>query len=620
MDKAFVNKVRSILIDHIEDESFGVAELSRKIGLSKSQTLRKIKRATGRTASEFIRETRLQEAAELLKNYNFTAAEIAYRVGFGSPSYFNKCFHDHFGMTPGEFKLQPEVIESADKPLASYPQRSYGKAALIMSIVFIFITALFLHYNFFNKDLVKIAKDDYAIAVLPFLDLADNDDFDYLTDGITEAITLELAKNKTIRVISRGSAMAFKDAGKSYGEIARELDVNLLLEGSILIDQDSLSIVAQLIEPFPREKHLWAENYHLKFENILTIVSDISSSIAREINLALLPKDHRAENYPVNPVAYDLYLRGRHLYNHQTPSSVQDAVSYLNRSIAIDSNFAPAFASLAESYILLNKFFQNEKEKNRFVTLGRLAIDKALEKGPYLAEAYITKGNMLGKFDWDWEGMRQMTEKGLELDPNNSYAHTQMSKYFLYKNNMSKSIDEALIAEKLDPLNPRAGRIVAEQYFYDRQFERSQEQFEKVLELHPEDPFTYNGLGIVQWVLGEEEAARMTFLKFQQLMNNHSMVEKLETSSFEEAMEFWLARAKKKEPMYCSNPSQVAMVSAFTDQNEEALIYLEAAYAQHDGDLPSMLLRPMFEPLYEDPRFLDLLTKTGVAINAPLMQ
>lgn len=620
MDEAFIHKVRSALFDHMEDESFGVAELSRKIGLSKSQTLRKIKRATGKTASEFIRETRLQEAAELLKNQNFTAAEIAYRVGFGSPSYFNKCFHDRYGMTPGEFKLQAKVIESADTPFTPYTQKSHGKTALIVSALIILFTALFLHDNFFNKELIKTEQRDYSIAVLPFLDLAENDNSDYLADGITEAITLELAKNRTIRVISRGSAMKFKGAKKSYGEIARELDVNLLLEGSVLIDNDSLSVIAQLIEPFPREKHLWAGNYNLKFENILTVVSGISSSISKEINLAVLPKDQRAENYPVNPVAYDLYMRGRHLYNHQTPSSVQNAVSYLNRSIAVDSNFAPAFASLAESYILLHKFFQNEEEKNRFETLGRLAIDKALQKGPYLAEAYITKGNILGKFDWDWEGMRQMTEKGLELDPNNSYAHTQLSKYFLYKNNMPRSIQEALIAEKLDPLNPRAGRIVAEQYFYDRQFEKSLEQFKKVLELHPEDTFTYNGLGIVQWVLGEKENARMTFLKFQQLMNNHSMEEKFESSSFDEAIEYWLSRAKKKEPLYCSNPSQVAMVSAFMNQDAEALIYLEVAYAQHDGDLPSMLLRPMFEPLYQEPRFLDLVTKTGVALNVPIMQ
>lgn len=620
MDKAFINRVRTILLDHLEDDGFGVAELSQKIGLSKSQVLRKIKRDTGKTVSEFIKETRLKEALTMLKDENFTASEIAYRVGFGSPSYFSKCFHDHYGMTPGEFKLREDDDRTIQESVLSDAKRIHGKAAFIAFMIFVFFTALFLHFNFFTRQDTASVKKEYAIAVLPFLNLTQNEDSDYLSDGITEAITLTISRNKMIRVISRGSAMRYKNTGKSYGEIARDLGVNLLLEGSVFIVNDSMSVVAQLIEPFPKEKHLWAGNYNMRFENVLSLVNGISSEISREINRVVLPQEQQAENYPVDPAAYDLYLRGRHLYNLQTPKSVQSAIVYLKRSIEIDSNFAPSYATLSENYILLNKFIQNDEEKIHNVKLGRLAIEKAMEKGPFLAEAYITKGNILGKFDWDWEGMRQMTEKGLELDPNNSYAHTQMSKYFLYKNNMPRSIDEALIAEKLDPLNPRAGRIVAEQYFYDRQFERSLEQFKKVLELYPEDTFTYNGMGLVQWVLGEKEASRLTFLKFQQLMNNHGMAEKFESSSFDEAIEFWLARAKKKEPLYCANPSQVAMVSAFMGQKDQALIYLEAAYAQHDGDLPSMLLRPMFEPLYEEPRFLDLVAKTGLQLNTPLIQ
>ena len=614
MDEAFINSARTTLLDHLEDDGFGVAELSRELGLSKSQVLRKIKRSTGKTVSEFIKEVRLKEAVSMLQDGNFTVSEIAYRVGFGSPSYFNKCFHDYYGVTPGEFKLQEKNDEIIPESVRPDSKIIYGKTALIISIIFIFFTALFLHFNFFKSKDKASVKKEYAIAILPFLNLAENDDSDYLSDGITEAITLEISRNKTIRVISRGSAMAYKNTGKSYAEIAKNLGVNLLLEGSVFIVNDSLSVVAQLIEPFPKEKHLWAGNYNMRFENVLSLVNGISAEISRQINLAVRPREQKAENYPVDPVAYDLYLRGRHLYNLQTPKSVQSAIDYLNSSIEIDSNFAPAYAILSENYILLNKFIQNEDEKSRNVKLGRLAIERALEKGPYLAEAYITKGNILGKFDWDWEGMRRMTEKGLELDPNNAYGHTQMSKYFLYKNNISRSIDEALIAEKLDPLNPRAGRIVAEQYFYDRQFEKSLEQFEKVLELHPEDSFTYNGLGLLQWVLGEKEASRLAFLKFQQLMNNHSMAEQFESSSFDQAIEFWLERAKKKEPLYCSNPSQIAMVSAFMGQEEEALLYLEAAYTRHDDDLPGMLLHPMFETLYHEPRFLDVAARTGVNI------
>ncbi len=619
MEKVFLEKVRSALFEHLEDEKFGVNELSRKVGLSKSQLLRKVKASTGKTVTEYIREIRLQEAARMLRETDLTASEISYAVGFSSPSYFNKCFSDHYGMTPGEFMHAGEETIETETVAPTGNPRTYNRAGLLLALVFILITAGFLHYNYFDTDTAYMGKKkEYAIAVLPFLDLSSDKNADYLTDGITEAITLELSRNKSIRVISRGSAMAFKNSGQPYAEIARALDVNLILEGSVLFDKDSLSVVAQLIEPLPVEKHLWAGSFNLRFENILGLVDGVSKAIAREINLLILPDDHDIMNYPVHPEAYDLYLRGRHLWNKDTPESLKNALEYLQRSIEIDSNFAPAFATLAEVYILMNKFIQNDEEKAENVRVGKLSIDKALSKGPYLAEAYISKGNILGKFDWDWEGMREMTEKGLELDPNNSYAHTQMSKYYLYKNNMPRSIEEALIAEKLDPLNARAGRIVAEQYFHDGQYEKSLKQFEKVLELHPDDTFTYNGLGMLYWVMGDMKETLAASIQFQRLMNNHSMMEKLQTSDFDDSWNFWLDRAKVKEPLYCSNPSQIAMISQFMGQEEDALTYLEAAYATRDVDLPTMLCRPMFQPLYDEPRFLDLLDKTGISVSFPI--
>lgn len=618
MDEAFIIRVRKILLENLENDGFGVAELSREIGLSKSQLLRKIKGATGKTASEFIRETRLEEAVMMLTGSDFTASEIAYRVGFGSPSYFNKCFHEKYGMTPGEFKLRKKEEKPPKEQVLFKAKKNYGKAVMIPLILFIFFTAFFLHFNFFSEERLFSGKKEYAIAVLPFLDLGHNGDSDYLADGITEAIILELARSDEIRVISRGSAMTFKGTKENYGEIATALNVNLLLEGSVLFDDDSLRVVAQLIEPFPEEKHLWAGNFNLKIENILGLVESVSRSIAHEINLAVHPDQMGSRNYPLDSEAYDLYLRGRHLWNHATPESLTSAIEYLKGSIEIDSNFAPAYATLAEAYILMNKFSQDESEKKENVRLGKISIDKALEKGPYLAEAYITKGNILGKFDWNWEGMRKMTEKGLKLDPNNSYGHTQMSKYYLFRNNMPKSIEEALIAEKIDPMNARAGRIVAERYFHDRKYDISLKQYKKVLELHPEDPFGYNGLGVLNWITNEKEDARKNFLKFQQLMKNHTMAEKLQNDGIEESMYFFLERAKNKAPQYCSNPSQIAMVSQFMGQEEEALTFLEAAYLQHDVDLPMMLYGPMFESLYDEPRFLDIAARTGVNIPIPI--
>ena len=615
MDEIFLDKVESIIREHLEDEKFGVRELAFEAGVSRSQLLRKVKAATGQTANDFIREIRLKEAAGLLCETDLTASEKSYRRGFSSPSYFNKCFHKRFGVTPGEFKHSDKDPFSITAIAPAVSNRRMRYLPITVSVLII-ISAFFLARNHFDK---KDPSDkEYAIAVLPFLDLSDSEDSDYLTEGITEAIILELSRNKSIRVISRGSSMAFKGSELPYEEIAKKLKVNFLLEGSVLFSDDSLRVVAQLIEPLPKESHLWAGNFEHKKENILGLVERISTSIAREINLTVLPQGFDPHSYKIHPEAYTLYLKGRHLYNRATPEALITGIEYLRSSIKMDSNFAPAYATLAESYVLMNKFNQNEDEKRENVIAGKLAVDKALQKGPYLAEAYIAKGNILGKFDWDWEGMREMTEKGLELDPNNSYAHTQLSKYYLYRNNMSKSLDEALIAHRIDPMNARAGRIVAERYFHTRQFDKSLQQFEQVLELHPEDALTYNGLGVLNFVTGRKEEARQNFIRFQQLMQNHTMEDKLISSPIEDGMRFFLERAKKKAPLFCSNPAQIAMVSQFVGEEEQALIYLEAAFAQRDVDLPTMLYGPMFEPLYDEPRFLDIAARTGVNIPIPI--
>lgn len=620
MDEAFINSVRKTLLQHLEDDKFGVAELSREIGLSKSQFLRKIKAATGKTANEYIRVTRLNEAALMLQEGNFTVSEISYRVGFGSPSYFNKCFHDHFGQTPGEYKNadhdQLELKEEQSNPIFSRNPKSIG--FLILSIVSIIIIFWFAGYYFSTESGPE--HKPYAIAVLPFDNLSKDSSKVYITEGITEAIVNQFTNYKSLRVVGPGSIKKLKERQASYSEMAKALQVNLILKGSVLFSEDSMSIKTRLIEPLPEEKLKWHNNYDLQLDNLLYLVDNISSHIAKEINLSL--KIEETNRYTdVDPRALDYYLRGRHLQKKQNPKSVKLAIDHLRKSIAIDSNYAPSYVVLATAYVSLNKLIQDEGQKKNNVMLARKAIDKGLSKGPFLAESYITKGIIMEKFDWDWEGMYAMTMKALELDPNNSYAHTQLSKYYLYTNQMTKSIREALIAEKLDPLNARASTIVAERYFYDRQWEKSLEQFYKVVELHPEHAYGWDGLGYVQFETGQVEEAINSYLKFQRLMNNKSMIAQLESGdSFEDSMHFWLDKATRKAPMYCSHPAVISQAFLYVDDKENALKYLEVAYAQRDQDLPSMLLRPLFEPLYEEPRFIDLLDKTGVSISQSLLQ
>ncbi|MDH3323756.1 MAG: helix-turn-helix domain-containing protein, partial [Flavobacteriaceae bacterium] len=610
MNTAFLNKVKQTILDHLEDEKFSINDLASEIGFSKSQIWRKVKASTGKTTNEFIREIRLNEAAKLIEQDQYTASEIAYRVGFNSPSYFNKCFHDHFGVTPGDYKeLKEETseIEDTTQETKNISQSRFLKIALAS----IFIIAIgTLGYLLVDKPESKHT----SIVVLPFLDLSENKDHDYLVDGITEQITLELSKRNDLRVISRTSAMRYKDENKLSSDIAKELGVEYLLEGSVFHGTDSIRVNVQLIEPLPKEKNIWQNSYTQKLESILNLVKGISTEIAEEINIDVAPEVAKQVEYAINPKALELYLKGRYLWNQKNLKSVKKSIEYLEESIKLDSNYAPTYVILAEDYILMNKFIRNNEEKLIHRNKSRKAINKALELDNNLADAYITKGNIIGKFDWEWDDMKKMLTKGLQIDPNNSYGHMLLSKYYIINNDYDQAIEESLLAEKLDPLNPRNACFVAENYFLAGDYKRSLKQYEKVFEMFPNYAFAWEGVGHVQFFLKQKETAKTSWGKFLKAMGNDYMADLYSNESFENSINLWLKGATKGEELYCSNPPVIAQAHMFVDKKEKALKYLEIAYKYRNEDLPIFLLGPHFYKLYNKPRFKDLVKNTGVIL------
>lgn len=617
MHEAFFNSIKEIILKNIEDEHFGVSELASEMGLSRSQLLRKVKSSTGSSTNNLLREIRLIEAAKLIKEGKHTISEISYLVGFSSPSYFNKCFHEHFKTTPGEFNEKNIKIQEKEFELGLMGNKhSSFSSRLTISIISlaIILIAIFIFNKFIYNS--NNSQSQYAsIAVLPFLNLSENQNQDYLADGITEAITLELSKRKAIRVISRTSAMRYKNEKKLSSDIAKELDVGLLVEGSLLHSSDSLRIVVQLIEPTPNEKHVWSNCYDQKYTDVLQLVANISNEIAQEINLVIFPSEKGIKEKKTTAEAYDLYLKGRHLLNQQNSKSVIRSVEYIKESIKLDSSFAPAYATLAEIYISLNKLIRDNNEKVKHREKSRIAIKKALELDNTLGAAFITKGNILGKFDWDWKGMKEMVDKGLKLDPNNSYGHILLSKYYLIKGEYKLALAEALVAEKLDPVNPRTGCLLADRYYMADEYEKAIIEYEKVLELFPNYGFAWNGLGYVQFITGQKDKAIRSWQKLQVIMGNDSIAQHFSIASYEESLHFWLQKAKSKSPQYCSNPCIIAQAHMFLDEKSEALEYLEIAYKYRNEDLPIILIRPHFKPLHTETRFMALIKKVGVSIN-----
>ena len=454
-----------------------------------------------------------------------------------------------------------------------------------------------------------------SIAVLSLLNHSKNNDEDYLADGITEAITIELSKNDSLRVISRTSSMSFKEGGKLSSDIAKELGADYLLEGSVLCDRDSIQVLVQLIEPLPLEKHIWSHSYKQKLENIIQLVGNVSIDIANEINSIMTPTVTASNLQQVNAKAYDLYLKGRHLWKQQTDQTILSSIENLTESIKLDSSFAPAYVALAEAYITRNKFIHNNEEKPLNREKSREAINRAIELDNSLGEAYITKGNILGKFDWNWKGMKKMVDKGLQLNPNNAYGHKLLSDYYLVRGDYDKAINEALLAEKLDPLNPIIGLQAGKSYYVANQYDKAKDQYYKLLELFPGFRDAHSQLGFAQLITGEKEEARNTFIKFQELRDNQTMVKVYKEESFEDALNFWLLSVKEEDPKFCTWPGLTAQVYMIIDKKKKALEYLEIANKYHNENLPIMLLMPEFKNLHSDPRFKKLVKRTGVIIK-----
>ncbi len=325
MDKVFVDNLQNIVISHIADENFGASHLASLLGLSKSQTLRKVKAATGKSVNQYISEVKLAKAAELIKETNFTSAEIAYKVGFSSPSYFNKTFRKRYGVPPGGYKTQESTqkengfIEDSivDNNATPIYKKSTKQSLIIISSILVLLlatTAYYFYQNPKNKiasEVSEIKANDKSIAILPFKNLSSNKENQYFADGIMEVILNHLTSIQELKVISRTSMEQYRETTKTIPEIAKELGVSYILEGSVTLYEGELKIIAQLIDA--DDNHVWSKEYNESFEDIITVQKNVAQEVMKQLEITLSPQEAGLlEKYPTdNMEAYSLHLKGR---------------------------------------------------------------------------------------------------------------------------------------------------------------------------------------------------------------------------------------------------------------------------------------------------------------------
>jgi TolB-like protein/AraC-like DNA-binding protein/Tfp pilus assembly protein PilF len=444
-DQVFITKLTEIVLDNLTDEGFSVERLAQEVGMSRANLYRRLKSIKDQDVSRFIREVRLQRAMEMLRNKQGTAAEISFRVGFGSPAYFNKCFHEYYGYSPGKVKHMGS-LKKKDKPDTS---NKWKIASYISIIVIIALIVLYILPRTIRS--IAIANLEKSIAVLPFINDSPDEKNTSFINGLMDDLIINLQSIEDLKVLGRTSVEQYRNSTKSIPEIARELGVNYIVGGSGQKDDNTIKLRIWLSEG-TKGTQLWGDKYERKWEDVFSIQDEIAYQVAKELKAVITPEEKQLIEKPptISTTAWDFYQRG--MYEHFRYWSEIDNIALLDKAegfyhkaLDYDSTYALAYAGLA--LISFDKHHWEAFSEN-VVDSTLILADKALSFDDELTIAFVVRGLYyveIGNMD---QAMKEFDD-ALKIDPNSSGAYAW--KAWLYSfNDVVQSFDNLQKAMRLE--------------------------------------------------------------------------------------------------------------------------------------------------------------------------
>jgi TolB-like protein/AraC-like DNA-binding protein len=616
MYKEFIQKLTSLVEANLANEKFGTEELAAEAGMSHSNLNRKLKSITNQNISQFIREIRLKKAKELLQNENLTAAEISYRVGFGSPTYFNKCFHEYFGFSPGEMRTLESENEQEAEPVETLPKKSKPTKYLIGLVVSL-IVLLPLIFFVLNKFSVskKVDAKEKSIAVLPFKYMSNDTLNQYLADGMMDAILLNLSKIKDLRVISRTSVEQYRRNIKTTHEIAKKLDVNFILEGSVLQLGGKVRIMVNLIDA-SLDQYILTEQYDTELSNIFQIQGDIAKQVSSKLNVVISSKVIKQieKVHTRNMEAYSYYLKGIYFLNRKNAQYVDKTIDNFEKAIDVDPNFAEAYSGMANAYYLYTQWKLYPRPEG-FIKSKEFAL-KALELDNNLAEAHATLGAILAFVEWKWEEAKKECELATELNPNSPIAHQCFADILMVMRRPSEAREQIDIALKLNPTLPAIYLLSTNFYLAEGKCEEGLKECQKIIDLNPPNFYSaYYAYFELYKCLGNElkavESLQKAFSFFPEDIKYISKVkEAYNQSGMTGLFRCWIDQ-ELEDPEW--GIVGISQKYAIIGEKKKALDYLEEAFKIRYPGLPSINYDPRFDIIRQEPRFQALLDSMGLA-------
>ena len=501
----------------------------------------------------------------------------------------------------------PDEVAEIKNPSLS---RAWKISVLLLLLVAAVLVIRKLHS--WNRPVAAIR----SLAVLPFESLSNDASQDYFADGMTDELISDLGQISALRVISRTSVMSYKHARKPLPEIARELNVDAVVEGTVLRSGNEVRITAQLIDALA-DKHLWSQSYEGELRNTLTLQNDVARAIADQIRINLSPQEQAAlkKVRVVNPESFQSYLKGRYFWNKRTAEALNVARVYFDQAIEEDPTFAQAYSGLADTYSLLGDWQYAVMTPKEALPKAKASAIKALELDTALGEAHNSLAFCLDGFEWDFEGAGKEFRRAIDLNPSYATAHHWYAWHLALISLYDDAIVEMRKAESLDPLSLIINADLAELLLLVHSYDKSIEQSRKTVDMDANFALAHNQLGQAYLQKRMYEPAIAELEKSVQLSGGcptcmANLARAYAESGKRGEAEKLLGDLKKRSNPNASLASEISMIYAALGDRNQAINWLEKGYQERFN--PGVLLRPGFDSLRSDPRFENVARRIGL--------
>jgi TolB-like protein/DNA-binding winged helix-turn-helix (wHTH) protein len=504
-----------------------------------------------------------------------------------------------------------------------------GLAAVVLLLAVLILTGV--RERLFGR---TTAPHIESLAVLPLANLSGDPEQEFFADGMTEALITDLGKISALRVISRTSVVQYKGTKKSLPEIARELNVDGLVEGTVSRSGNHLRITANLLQASP-EKHLWAESYESDLGDVLALESQVSRAIAREIQVKLTAEEQRllGSARPVDPKAHDDYLRGRYFCDKDTREPLEKGIKYLELAIKEAPSDPLGYAGLADCYALLSwggDIFAGDLSAAEMMPKSRDAALYALRFDQNLAEAHTSLACVDMILDWNWAGAEREFKRAIELNPNYSPAHVYYAHFLAAVGRSDESVVEAKRSLELDPFSEFTMDFSDWAFYLNRRYDLATEQTRKTLELAPEMPWPHYDLAQAHDAAGRKREAIEEYTNAQELFGlSHNRLEELRTAYRQSGEKgYWrktleFCHEASKHPRKFGTASgygwceyvkdlYVALLHFRLGEFDVGFESLDRAYTKHETEMIFLNADPQWDDFRSDPRFQNLVRRVGL--------